>query len=176
MASLLLSPLYRSLGLVCSLGLISCVTTKTQETTDPVKPAVEKAAVEDPRLLELPEELRDAHKYDPAATLDTATVQESDFFQIRKSVDENKAALDSAWREQEQLENRVKSAKTIEEQRRAAEAKRQEEELERKRQQEVAEFEKNKSKRAKEAQDAEDAMKKLPTISKDEIMWQGLED
>jgi multimeric flavodoxin WrbA len=160
-----------------SLTFYSCTSTKKTGATganDPV--ATDASAAAKGSGEDLPEELKDALNYDPATSLDAKTVEESDFYQIKKSVEENKANLDAAWREQERMESSVKAAKQESEKQKALKAKQEEEERDKQRLKEIEEFEKNTERRAKEAKAAEDEISKLPTISKDEIMWQGIED
>lgn len=163
--------------LISSFAFYSCTSTKkdgANGSADPV--SAETKSSENGTYDELPDELKDAHTFDPAKTLDQKTVEESDFYQIKKSVEENKANLDAAWREQDRLETSVKASKVEEERQKALKAQREEEEREKQRQKEIEAFEKGKEKRAKEAKEAEEEINKLPTISKDEIMWQGIED
>ncbi len=163
-----------------SLTFYSCTSTKKTGATganDPVaSDASDASAAAKGSGEDLPEELKDALNYDPATSLDTKTVEESDFYQIKKSVEENKANLDAAWREQERMESSVKAAKQESEKQKALKAKQEEEERDKQRLKEIEEFEKNTERRAKEAKAAEDEISKLPTISKDEVMWQGIED
>lgn len=158
-----------------SLATVACTTGKKPLPRNDVVTAsgsqVDAASNE-----EIPAELRDAHAFDPATTLDQATIKESDFYQIKKSIEENQPALDAAWKEQERLESSLKAANAEVEKKKALSAKAEEEERERQRQIAITDFEKNKEKRAKEEQQADEEIKKLPTISKDEVMWQGLED
>jgi hypothetical protein len=162
---------------ISSLVFYSCTSTKKDgkaSSDEPVAagvPSSQGAGQED-----LPSELRDVQTFDPAASLDQKTVLESDFYQIKKSVEENKAALDAAWHEQDRLESNVRAAKAEVEKQKALNAKKEEEEREKKRLKDIEEFEKNKAKRAKEEKAAEEEIKKLPSISKDEVMWEGIED
>lgn len=162
---------------ISTLAFYSCTSTKKDAkavSTEPV--AAGSASTPSASQEDLPPELRDAQSFDPAASLDQKTVQESDFYQIKKSVEENKAALDAAWREQDRLENNVRAAQAEVEKQKALNAKKEEEEREKQRLKDVEEFEKNKAKRAKEEKAADEEIQKLPSISKDEIMWQGIED
>lgn len=151
-----------------------CTTTKKSPTGS--KDVVAGSADATLSNEDIPVELKDAQSFDPATTLEQSVVQESDFYQIKKSVEENKQTLEAAWKEQERLEASVRAANAEEEKKKAIAAKQEEEERERQRQIAIAEFEKNKEKQAKEEKAALDEVKKLPTISNEEVMWNGLED
>jgi hypothetical protein len=160
-------------GLV-AITLAACTTTNPSANpsggTDPVSGDATTSTDE------LPAELKDAQKFDPAATLDPKVVQESDFYQIRQSIEQNKAALDAGWKEQERIEASVKSTAAQEEARKAALAKAEEEERERQRQKQIEAYESTKDQRAKDEIKAQEAAKKLPGISNEEVNWKGLED
>lgn len=165
-------------GLMASvLASTACTTPKTANSSmsqDVVAPAAPpKGAYVDQ---DIPEELKNADQFDPATTLDRSIVEQSDFYQIKKSVEDNKKALDAAWKEQERIEASINAQKAEEQRQKALAAKAEEEERERQRQIAIKEFEKNKQKRAKEELEAIEEVKKLPTISRDEVKWQGLED
>lgn len=130
----------------------------------------------EPPLQDVPEELRNAHRFDPAVTLDPKVVQESDFHQIKQAIEQNRAVLEAAWKEQEAIEARVKAALTAEKQRKADLARQEEEERDKKRQEAAAEYERTKDLREKYENEANERVKKLPTIRRSDELWQGLED
>jgi hypothetical protein len=162
---------------VITLTHSGCTSNKTSSTTptDPVN-AGSNTSSQDANAGDLPPELSDAQRFDPASTLDPKVVQESDFYQIKQSVEQNKAALDATWKEQDRLENSVKTSATQEEDKKAALLKAEEEERERQRQKQVEAFEKSKDQRAKDEKKAKEAAEKLPGISNEEVNWKGLED
>ncbi len=163
--------------IISTLAFYSCTATKkdgAKASSDPVTAGASNSQTGSQE--DLPAELKDAQSFDPADSLDQKTVQESDFYQIKKSVEENKAALDAAWREQDRLESQVRAAKADVEKQKALTTKQEEEAREKQRLKDVEEFEKNKTKRLKEEKAAEEEIQRLPTISKDEVMWEGLED
>jgi len=125
---------------------------------------------------DIPLELRNASRFDPAQTLDQKVVQASDFYQIKQAIEKNKQILEAAWKEQEAIEARVKAALSEESQRKAALAKQEEEERERRRQIAAEEYEKSKDIRAKYEDEAQQRVKKMPTISRSDELWNGLED
>lgn len=155
----------------------SCTTSNsTNKSSEGVISAESARGADQPDLQDVPEELRNAHRFDPALTLDPKVVQESDFYQIKQSIERNRAALEAAWKEQEAVEARVKAALSAEKQRKAELAKKEEEERDLKRRQAAEEFEKTKDIRAKYEVEAEKRVKKMPTISRDDELWNGLED
>ncbi len=125
---------------------------------------------------DIPEELKSSLTFDPAHTLDPKVVQESDFYQIKQEIERNRAALEAAWKEQEAAEARVKEALAAEKTRKAELAKQEEEERERQRLKDAELYEKQSQMRAKYEADAEKRVKKMPTITRDEELWNGLED
>jgi hypothetical protein len=161
------------------LTILSCTTSKsgsnqTASVSEVIAPNADIAA--DQLSDDLPPELKDASRFDPAVTLDPKAVQESDFYQIKQSIDQNRDALEAGWREQERMENSVKAASSAEEQRNAAAAKADQEERERRRLKQIEAFEKSKAQREKDEQKANKAAEKLPSIKSDEVNWKGLED
>ena len=155
----------------------SCTTSHSKKPAGTEAVSAQNQELDDPTALQdIPAELRDAHKFDPASTLDQKTVQESDFYKIKQSIESNRAVLEAAWKEQERIEASVRSSLTAENQHKAALAKQEEEDRERKRQLAIEDFENNKDRRAKDASDADEEVKKLPTIKKSEVLWKGLED
>jgi len=153
----------------------SCTTSNSAKNSSDVVDASESEHA-GPAVQDVPDELRYAHRFDPAATLDPKVVQESDFYQIKQSIEQNRAILETAWKEQEAIEARVKAAATAEKQRKADLAKQEEEELARKRQEAAAEYERTKDLREKYENEANERVKKLPTIRHSDEVWQGLED
>jgi type IV secretory pathway VirB10-like protein len=153
----------------------SCTTSNSAKNSSDVVDASE-AENAGPALQDVPDELRYAHRFDPAATLDPKVVQESDFYQIKKTIEQNRAVLEAAWKEQEAIEARVKAAASAEKQRKADLAKQEEEELARKRQEAAAEYERTKDLREKYENEANERVKKLPTIRRSDEVWRGLED
>jgi hypothetical protein len=125
---------------------------------------------------DIPEELKSSLTFDPAHTLDPKVVQESDFYQIKQEIERNREALESAWKEQEAIEARVKEAAANEKNRKAELAKQEEEERERQRLKDAELYEKQREMRAKYEADADKRVKKMPTITRDEELWNGLED
>ena len=108
--------------------------------------------------------------------MDQKTIQESDFYQIKQSVEQNKNALDEGWKEQDRVEALIKATDKAAEDKKSAAAKAEEDERERQRLEAIKDFDKNKDKRAKEEEKANDDVKKLPTINRNEENWKGLED
>jgi hypothetical protein len=153
----------------------SCTTSKAPKQGTEVVDAIESGNSEPP-LQDVPEELRNAHRFDPAATLDPKVVHESDFYQIKQAIERNRAVLEAAWKEQEAIEARVKAALNEEKQRKASLAKQEEEELARKRQESAAEYERTKDLQEKYENEANERVKKLPTIRRSDEVWRGLED
>lgn len=165
------------LAVLIGFSSASCTTSHSKKPAGTEAVSAQNQESDDPTALQdIPAELRDAHKFDPASTLDQKTVQESDFYKIKQSIESNRAVLEAAWKEQERIEASVRSSLTAENQHKAAVAKQEEEDRERKRQLAIEEFETNKDRRAKDVSDADEEMKKLPTIKKSEVLWKGLED
>lgn len=160
--------------LVSSLALLRCTSSKVKEE-EPVKPnppsEVSKAGEDD-----LPPELKDVDKFDPATTLDEKQIQDSDFYKVKKDVESKKEALDKEWKSQDQLDGDVKKAKEDEERRKKEEQKAEDEAREQKRQEMIKNYGSQSKKRAHEERIARDRAAKLPTISKEEVNWNGLED
>ena len=125
---------------------------------------------------DIPEELKSSLTFDPVHTLDPKVVQESDFYQIKQEIERNRAALEAAWKEQEAAEARVKEALAAEKTRKAELAKQEEDERERQRLKDAETYEKKREMRAKYEADADKRVKKMPTITRDEELWNGLED
>jgi len=145
--------------------------TSTEAVEASAKPEVNPLANED-----IPEELKSSLTFDPVHTLDPKVVQESDFYQIKQEIERNRAALEAAWKEQEAAEARVKEAMAAEKTRKAELAKQEEEERERQRLKDAELYEKQREMRAKYEADADKRVKKMPTITRDEELWNGLED
>jgi hypothetical protein len=161
------------------MSLSSCTTTKSSSqgtaTQDIVATGHNQGTGPDSNE-DLPVELKDAQRFDPATTLDPKIIQESDFYQVKQSIEQNRAALDAGWREQERMENSVKSATSAEAQRKATQEKVEEEERERQRQKQIEAYERSKDQRSKDDQKASEDAEKLPTIKNNEVNWKGLED
>ena len=170
------SRLIYAVVLLSSLALLRCTSSKVKDDAqEPVKveaKPVASAAGE----YELPPELRDTDKFDPATTLDAQQVQESDFYKIKKEVDDKRPHLDADWKAQDQLENDVRKAKDDATRRDKEQLKKEEEDREKARQESIKNFGANSKKRAREERIARDRAAKLPTISKEEVQWNGLED
>jgi hypothetical protein len=165
--------------LIVPLALISCTSTKSGSQGAPtgdIVTASDTNTSQGNTNEDLPVELKDAQRFDPALTLDPKVVQESDFYQIKQSIEQNRAALDAGWREQERMENSVKAANSAEDQRKSAAAKAEEEERERLRQKQIEAYERSKDQRAKDEQKASENAEKLPSIKNNEVNWKGLED
>jgi hypothetical protein len=166
-------------ALMIPMNLTSCTSTKSGSQEAPSGDVVSASALNTPQGQtneDLPLELKDAQRFDPAVTLDPKVIQESDFYQIKQSIEQNRAALDAGWREQERMENSVKDANSAEAQRKAAAAKAEEEERKRQRQKQIEAYEKSKDQRAKDEQKASENAEKLPSIKNNEVNWKGLED
>lgn len=144
---------------------------ETEVVQAETKPEANPLANED-----IPEELKSSLTFDPVHTLDPKVVQESDFYQIKQEIERNRAALEAAWKEQEAAEARVKEAMAAEKTRKAELAKQEEEERERQRLKDAELYEKQREMRAKYEADADKRVKKMPTITRDEELWNGLED
>lgn len=155
--------------LMASLMSMRCATKKSSdEVKEPVAAAPSAAADEN-----LPPELREAHKFDPAAELDA---KGTDFDEVRKNVQANASAIDAEWKAQEQLEDSVRKSKEDEELRKKEEQKKEEAEREQARLEATKNYKANAARRAREEREAREEVKKMPTISKEEVMWNGLED
>ncbi len=158
----------------------ACTTTKMNDGNsgvgDPASSAPNESGSSPNTSEELPPELRDAQRFDPVTTMDQKTIQESDFYQIKQSVEQNKNALDEGWKEQDRVEALIKATDKAAEEKKSAAAKAEEDERERQRLEAIKDFDKNKDKRAKEEEKANDDVKKLPTINRNEENWKGLED
>ncbi len=161
--------------LVSSLALLRCTSSKVKdaEMKEPVK--VEASEVKASEDSDLPPELRDADKFDPATTLDEKQVQDSDFYQVRKEVEGKKAHVDQEWKAQDQLEDSVRKTKEDEERKKKEDQKKEEESREKARLESVKNFNANAKKRAHDERVARDRVAKMPTITKEEMMWNGLE-
>lgn len=153
----------------------SCTSLKSPQQPSDVVDAAQTESTE-PSMQDVPAELRNAHRFDPAVTLDPKVVQESDFHQIKQAIEQNRAVLEAAWKEQEAIEARVKAALTAEKQRKADLARQEEEERDKKRQEAAAEYERTKDLREKYENEANERVKKLPTIRRSDELWRGLED
>lgn len=163
--------------LLSSLALLRCTSSKMKD--EPQEPVKVETPAEAPKASadnDLPPELREAEKFDPATTLDEKQVQESDFYKVRKDVESKKGTLDQEWKAQDQLDSEVRKAKEDEERRKKEEQKKEEEEREKARQESVKSYNSNSKKRAHQERVARDNAAKLPTISHEEVMWNGLED
>ena len=124
---------------------------------------------------DLPPDLQNYGKFDPAATLDPKSIQESDFYQINKSTLDDKANLDAAWAEQDRLESSVKNHKKETDDATLKKAKDESDAIERDRQLKVENAKKNKNTEDDEERKAAEEVKKLPTISDDELNWKALD-
>jgi type IV secretory pathway VirB10-like protein len=147
----------------------------TPPPSDPVSAQPTQAATTPPTDDTLPPELQNAKSFDPATTLDPQTVKDGDFYQVNKSIQDDKAALDAAWAEQNRIENVLNAAKEETEKSKLKNAKDEEEKLARQRQLEIDNYEKNKDKQNEEERNAADEVKKMPTISDDELNWKALD-
>ena len=124
---------------------------------------------------DLPADLQNYGKFDPAATLDPKAIQESDFYQINKSTLDDKAKLDAAWAEQDRLESSVKNHKKETDDAQQKKAQEESDAIERDRQLKVENTKKNKSTEDDEQKKAAEEVKKMPTISEDELNWKALD-
>lgn len=161
--------------LASSLALLRCTSSKIKnEAKEPVKvdATVESTPGNDH---DLPPELRDTETFDPATTLDAQQVQESDFYKVRKEVDDKRAHLEAEWKAQDQLDNDVRKAKEEQLRLEKEQMKKDEEEREKSRLEAIKNFGANAKKRARDERIARDRAAKLPTISNEEVMWNGLE-
>lgn len=91
----------------------ACTTTKMNDGNsgvgDPASSAPNESGSSPNTSEELPPELLDAQRFDPVTTMDQKTIQESDFYQIKQSVEQNKNALDEGWKEQDRVEALIKA-------------------------------------------------------------------
>ena len=125
---------------------------------------------------DLPPELRDASTFDPATTLDAETVKQSDFYQVRQKTEADRAAVDAAWKAQEVRDEALRKAREDEERKKRDEKLREEAINEQTRQESIHNYKKTAAQRLRDRQDAERAVKKMPTITHEDVMWNGLED
>lgn len=154
----------------------SCTSTKSTAPKPGDLVEANPALSSEPELQDVPEELRFALRFDPAQTLDPKTVEESEFYQIKKAIEQNRSIIEAAWKEQEAIEARVRAAIDEEKMQKAEIARQEEAELNRKRKNAADEYERTKDLRAKYEKEANERAKKLPTISRDYEVWKGLED
>lgn len=170
------SRLIYAVVLVSSLALLRCTSAKKEEAPkEPVKAEAQQAPVSEADK-DLPPELRNVESFDPATTLDEKQVQETDFYQVRKEVESNRAALDKEWQAQEQLDGSIRKAKQEAELRKKDDERKEKEAIEKARQEAIKNYNANANKRARQERIERDRAAKLPTISKEEVMWNGLED
>lgn len=159
--------------LLASLIAMGCSTNnQRQDSKDPV--AADKAAGAD--ASGLPPELRNVDGYDPATSIDSESVKNSDFYQVKKAVESNRVNLDNEWKAQDAQEEAVKKAKEDEKQRQLDQQKKEEAERAAQREEANKAYNKNAAKQARYTKEANERVKKLPTISKEEVLWNGLED
>ncbi len=170
--------------LVISISMTFCgCTTKPSSTTAPATdvvaagPAGTTGQNADPanQDSDLPPELQNAATFNPATTLDQKSVQESDFYQINKSTLDEKEKRDAAWIEQERLEGSVLAHKKSEEDALQRKIKEENDAFEKDRQLKNEKILKNKNTENDEEQKAADEVKKMPTISDDELNWKALD-
>jgi hypothetical protein len=161
-----------------SLAMSGCTSTKTKSAEDPVAASAEAPKTEETTGVvdaSLPPELQDAHKFDPATTIDQETLKNSDFYQVKREVEVSKSALDAEWKAQDALEQSVIKAKEDEEKRKALEQAKEDEAKEEARLKATKDYEANQQKRMKEEQEAMRKVATMPTISEKDVNWNGLE-
>ena len=125
---------------------------------------------------DLPPELRDANKFDPAATLDADAVKNSDFYEVQQKAEADRAALDAAWKEQDAKDEAMRKAQDDEERKRLDEQRKADAAKEQTRNESRSAYQKSMARRERDRRDAERAVGKMPTISHKDVMWNGLEE
>lgn len=173
------SRIFYGLLFTASMMSLRCTSNK-QGTANPEPVQANHAATSEPSAPavdgDLPPELRDVQKFDPAASIDAEAVKNSDFYQVKKNAETNRPSLDADWKAQDELEKSVKKAKEDEEKRKKEDAKKEEQLREQSRVKSAKEYKDASAQRARYIREANEKVKKMPTISKREIMWNGLED
>lgn len=170
------SRLLYSVIIFASLASMRCTSTKQSEPVkDPVQ-ATDPATAVTGTDQDLPPELRNADNYDPAASIDAESIKSSDFYQVKKSVESNRASLDSEWKAQDEQEEAVRKAKEAEKAQKEAVEQEEQKAAEEARLQAIKEYKSSAKKRAKYIHEANEKVKKMPTISREEVLWNGLED
>ena len=171
--------------LLASLITMRCAAGKPQPAS--VEPVVAAAAVAptvapvkptEPGVIDttLPPELQNAQNFDPASTIDPNAVKNSDFFQVKKEAETNRTNLEKDWKMQDDQEESVKKAKEAEKLKQDQDQKKDDEAREESRMKSVKEHKSSAAQRARFMREANDRVKKMPTITKQEIQWNGLED
>ncbi len=151
-----------------------CTTHSQKEET---KTQAEVVKAEDKAVgdTSLPPELRDAQTFDPAASLDQKSIEESDFYKVKKEAESAKTKVDAEWKAQDEQESALRKAKEEEEKRKKEELKKEDERKEESRKRAVNEYKKYAKERAQKERRAAEMVKKMPTISQEEVNWNGLE-
>ena len=124
----------------------------------------------------LPDELKDAESFDPAAHLDANGPSAGDFNEVKKEIESTKASLDAEWKAQEDRENAIKLKKDEEKKKREMEIKAEEQKQEEARLKSIKEYEKTSKMRVQWEEEAQKQVAKMPTISDKDLMWSGLEE
>jgi hypothetical protein len=149
---------------------------KSQPEKSPEPVAAKVATSTDSPDGDLPVELRNAENYDPASSIDKATIETSDFNEVKKEVELNRGNIDKEWKAQNDLEESVKKAKEAEKLKKEEEEKKESKAREEARLKAIKEYNVNKPKEKKYIKEANARVKKMPTITKEEVLWNGLED
>jgi hypothetical protein len=152
-----------------------CTTTSHQpESTKPTEPVkTETNKVEGDQSL--PPELRDAQSFDPASSLDQKAIEESDFYKAKKEAESAKIKVDEEWKAQDELDSNIRKSKEEQEKRKQEELKKEDERKEESRKRAVNEYSKYAKERAQKERKTAEMVKKMPTISEEEVNWNGLE-
>jgi len=164
--------IYASL-LTFSLISLRCT---TKPSTEAPKEAVAPAQQASADTSSLPPELRNVDSFDPAATIDPEVVKNSDFHQVKQTTEANRQAVDSEWKAQDALEESIRKAKEEEKKKQQEQEEKEKRELEEQRKEANRRYKSNAVREARYMKEAEERAKKLPTISKEEMLWNGLED
>ncbi|MCX6119566.1 MAG: hypothetical protein NT027_18675 [Proteobacteria bacterium] len=173
----------RSHVLLSGVIVVSCLSmrcTSQGKQTPATEPVATEKSTATPGASEsvdmsLPPELRDVATFDPAATLDKDLVEESDFYKVKKEAEVTKSKLDVEWKAQDEQEQAIRKQKDDEEKMRQEELKKEEERKEESRKRSIEEYKKYTEDRRRNEKRAAALVKKMPTISKEDIEWNGLE-
>lgn len=165
--------IFYSLILVTSITTMRCSAHKPGAA--PSEPVTEQKAASTVDS-NLPPELQNVDEFDPAATIDAEAVKGSDFYEVKKTVENNKSALENEWKSQDEQEEAVKKAKEAERLKREQEQAAEEKAREQARLNAVKDHKTSEALRKKYMREANARVKKMPTITKQELLWNGLED
>jgi type IV secretory pathway VirB10-like protein len=177
-------PLIRSrviIGLVIlSGGFLARCTTSEKKTEESVKTpeSVQKSESSTPAHAvdpNLPPELQDVEHFDPATTIDQKTVEQSEFYKAKKDAEASKAQVDAVWKIQDDQESLMRKKKEDEDRKRQEELKKEDLRKQESQRRAVDDHKRFAKERRLNEKRARSMVKKMPTISRDEMEWKGLE-